>query len=149
MGDSLRARVVAYVNEDGTFSGQSFSGAASPSLKPLIRAATRVVPDPEGAGTVYEEWLRGHQGDTAALMLGNLGGGSDFAGFYHHLGIPAGEVGFDGPGGVYHSMYDSYHWMTTFGDPGFREHQAVARLVAALAARLANDDVLPLDYAAF
>ena len=46
-------------------------------------------------------------------------------------------------------MYDSYHWMTTFGDPGYRSHQATGRLVALIAARLANADVLPLDYEAF
>src|SRR6266545_3555306 len=151
MEDSLRAHAVAYLNADDVTSGPRFGGGASPSLKPLIRAVAQRVPDPgeRGRGSVYDAWLARHKGDTAALMLGNLGGGSDFAGFYHHLGIPAGEVGFDGPGGVYHSMYDSYHWMTTFGDPGYREHQAVARLVTALAARLANDDVLPLDYAAF
>src|SRR5213078_1836471 len=116
------------------------------SLKPLIRAATRVVPDPEGAGTVYEEWLRGHQGDTAALTLGNLGGGSDFAPFYHHLGIPAGGIGFDGPEGIYHSAYDSYDWMSRFGDPGYKAHQAGARLVGVILARLANADILQLDY---
>jgi N-acetylated-alpha-linked acidic dipeptidase len=97
---------------------------------------------------VHAVWLERVHSDTA-LTLANLGGGSDFAGFYHHLGIPAAEVGFEGPGGVYHSMYDSYYWMTTFGDPGYRSHQATARLVALLAARLANTDVLPLDYEAF
>jgi len=147
--DSLRAHVVAYFNEDGTFSGSSFSGAASPSLKPLIRAATRVVPDPEGEGTVYDEWLRHGKGDTAALTLGNLGGGSDFAAFYHHLGIPAGGIGFDGPEGIYHSLYDSYDWMSRFGDPGYKAHQAGARLVSVILARLANADILPLDYVAF
>src|SRR6266516_1274478 len=147
--DSLRAHVVAYVNEDGTFSGPSFSGAASPSLKPLIRAATRVVPDPEEEGTVYDEWLRRSKGDTAALTLGNLGGGSDFAAFYHHLGIPAGGIGFDGPEGIYHSLYDSYDWMSRFGDPGYKAHQAGARLVSVILARLANADILPLDYVAF
>jgi len=39
--------------------------------------------------------------------------------------------------------------MTKFGDLGYREHQATARLVALLAARLANSDVLPFDYEAF
>src|SRR2546422_9039760 len=37
MEDSLLAHAVAYINEDGTFSGSTFSGAASPSLKPLVR----------------------------------------------------------------------------------------------------------------
>jgi N-acetylated-alpha-linked acidic dipeptidase len=147
--DSLRAHVVAYINEDGTFSGPSFGGAGSPSLKPLFRAAARVVPDPTGPGSVYDVWLRGNGGDTTALTLGNLGGGSDFAGFYHRNGIPSGGIGFDGPDGIYHSMYDSYDWMSRFGDPGYKSHRAGAQLVAVILGRLANSDILPLDYATF
>ncbi len=147
--DTLRAHVVAYINEDGTFSGPNFSGAGSPSLKPLFRAAAHVVPDPTGPGTVYDVWLKAHNGDTTALTMGNLGGGSDFAGFYHHLGIPSGGIGFDGPDGIYHSMYDSYDWMSRFGDPSYKAHRAGAQLVAVILGRLANSDLLPLDYAAF
>ena len=147
--DTLRAHVVAYINEDGTFSGPSFGGGGSPSLKPLLRAATRVVPDPAGPGTVYDVWLKAHNGDTTALTMGNLGGGSDFSGFYHHLGIPSGGIGFDGPDGIYHSMYDSYDWMTRFGDPAYKAHRAGAQLVAVILGRLANSELLPLDYAAF
>jgi N-acetylated-alpha-linked acidic dipeptidase len=149
LADSLRIHAVAYVNEDDVTQGPRFAGAASPSLKPLIRDVARLVPDPSGRGSVYDAWLDRFKGDTALLTLGNLGGGSDFAGFYHHLGIPAAAVGFEGPTGVYHSMYDSYDWMTRFGDPGYRAHQATARLVALLIARIANSDVVPLDYAAF
>ncbi|MGH7699248.1 MAG: M28 family peptidase [Gemmatimonadales bacterium] len=144
--DSLRAHVVAYLNEDGVVSGPNFGGGASPSLKRVLREVTRDVPDPSGRGSVYDVWLRRQKGDTSALRLGNLGGGSDFQGFYHHLGIPAGGIGFDGPGGIYHSMYDSYHWMATFGDPTYERHRAVARLVALATWRLANADIVPLDY---
>jgi N-acetylated-alpha-linked acidic dipeptidase len=147
--DSLRAHVVAYINEDGTFSGPNFSGAGSPSLKPLFRDAARAVPDPVGPGSVYDVWLKAQGGDTAKLTFGNLGGGSDFAGFYHHLGIPSGGIGFDGPDGIYHSMYDSYDWMTRFGDPGYKAHRAGAQLVTVILERLANRDILPLDYVAF
>ncbi|MGH7530829.1 MAG: M28 family peptidase [Gemmatimonadales bacterium] len=149
LADSLRAHAVAYINEDGTFSGPEFDGAGSPSLKPLFRAAARAVPDPFKPGSVYDVWLARHEGDTAELTLGNLGGGSDFAGFYHHLGIPSGGIGFDGPDGIYHSMYDSFDWMSRFGDPGFRAHRAGAQLVAVILARLANSDIVPLDYVAF
>jgi N-acetylated-alpha-linked acidic dipeptidase len=144
--DSLAANVVAYINEDGVVSGPNFGGAASPSLKRLFREVARFVPDPSGNGSVYDVWLRRLRGDAAALRLGNLGGGSDFQGFYHHLGIPSGGIGFDGPTGIYHSMYDSYHWMTTFGDPGFKRHRATAQVVALAAWRLANEEVVPLDY---
>jgi N-acetylated-alpha-linked acidic dipeptidase len=102
-----------------------------------------------GPGTVYDVWLKAHNGDTTALTMGNLGGGSDFSGFYHHLGIPAGGIGFDGPDGIYHSMYDSYDWMTRFGDPGYKAHRAGAQVVAVILGRLANSDLVPLDYAAF
>ena len=147
--DSLRAHVVAYINEDGTFSGPNFNGAGSPSLKPLFRSVARVVADPVGPGTVYDVWLKSKNGDTTALTFGNLGGGSDFAGFYHHLGIPSGGIGFDGPDGIYHSTYDSYDWMSRFGDPGYKAHRVGAQLVALIMARLANDQLLPLDYAFF
>ena len=86
---------------------------------------------------------------TTALTMGNLGGGSDFSGFYHHLGIPSGGIGFDGPDGIYHSMYDSYDWMSRFGDPGYKVHRAGAQLVAVILGRLANADLLPLDYVSF
>jgi len=149
MEDSLKSNVVAYINEDGTFSGTSFSGAGSPSLKPLFQSAAKAVPDPVGPGSVYDVWLKSKNGDTTALTMGNLGGGSDFAGFYHHLGIPAGGIGFDGPDGIYHSMYDSYDWMSKFGDPGYKAHRAGSQLVAVILGRLANEDILPLDYAVF
>jgi N-acetylated-alpha-linked acidic dipeptidase len=146
MADTLRARVVAYINEDDMAGGTTFGGGGSPSLKRLIREATQVVADPTGPGSVYDVWLRRVGGSTSALRLGNLGGGSDFAGFYHHLGIPAAGIGFGGPSGIYHSMYDSFDWMDRFGDPGWREHQAAARVVCVMLSRLANARVLPLDY---
>jgi N-acetylated-alpha-linked acidic dipeptidase len=78
--------------------------------------------------------------------MGDPGGGSDFAGFYNHLGIPIADWGFDGPQGVYHSAYDSYHWMSKFGDPGFEVHATTARVGAAMLLRLANAVILPYEY---
>ncbi|HEY6783834.1 MAG TPA: M20/M25/M40 family metallo-hydrolase, partial [Gemmatimonadales bacterium] len=149
MADSLQQHAVAYIIEDAMATGTNFGGAGSPSLKPLIRASTRVVPALMGPGTLYDSWLSAHHGDTTALDIGNMGGGSDFAGFYHHLGIPAGEIGFGGPGGVYHSMYDDYEWMTAFGDPQYRAHRTAAQLDAVIISRLANAAIAPFDYAAF
>ena len=146
MSDSLLAHAAAYINEDGIVSGPNFDGGGSPSLKRLFRDVARVVPDPSGRGSIYDIAMARQSGDSTPLRLGNLGGGSDFQGFYHHLGIPAGEVAFNGPTGVYHSMYDSYHWMATFGDPGYLRHRAAAQAVALIVWRLANADVLPLDY---
>jgi N-acetylated-alpha-linked acidic dipeptidase len=147
--DSVGAHVVAYVNEDDVANGLRFGGAGSPSLKPLIRDLARMVPDPSGSGTVYDEWWRYAIADAQGPVLENPGGGSDFAVFAHHMGIPTMAVGFGGPTGVYHSVYDTYDWMARFGDPGFRAHRAVTQLVSLAVARLANADILPLDYVAF
>ena len=89
-------------------------------LRPTLRDVARVVADPNGQGSVYSEWRRASAvADTSEPAMGDPGGGSDFAGFYNHLGIPIAEWGFGGAGGVYHSQYDSYAWMTKFGDTGF------------------------------
>ena len=45
-------------------------------------------------------------------------------------------------------MYDNHLWMQKFGDPGFLRHVAMTRVWGVMALRLANADVLPLDYRA-
>jgi len=54
---------------------------------------------------------------------------------------------FDGPYGVYHSMYDNFYWMNQFGDPGYRYHTLCAQVWGVLALRLANAEILPFDFA--
>jgi N-acetylated-alpha-linked acidic dipeptidase len=59
------------------------------------------------------------------------------------------DLVFDGPYGVYHSVYDNYRWMATAGDPGFLYHAAMARYAGTLALRFANADVYPFDAPAY
>jgi N-acetylated-alpha-linked acidic dipeptidase len=150
--DSLRLtrNAVAYFNQDVSAQGPRFNGGGSPSLRATLRDVARAVPDPNGRGSVYAEWRRATGvPDSLEPAMGDPGGGSDFAPFYNHLGIPIAEWGFGGAGGVYHSQYDDYAWMSRFGDPGFVYHAAAARIAAAMVLRLANADVLPYDYAEF
>ncbi len=147
--DSLRLSrdAVAYLNQDVAAQGSRFGGGGSPSLRATLRDVTRSVSDPNGKGSVYSEWRRANAvADTTEPAMGDPGGGSDFAGFYNHLGIPIAEWGFGGAGGVYHSQYDSYAWMTKFGDSGFQYHAAAARVGTAMLLRIANADILPYDY---
>ena len=149
MAEELGAKAVAYLNQDGVAGGPHFSASAAPSLKALIRDVARVVPDPAG-GTVYDRWReRVAPADTAEVPLGNLGGGSDFAPFYNHLGIPSAGWGFGGNGTQYHGAHDTYTWMSKHADPGFRYHATTAELTAIAALRLANAEVLPFDYGEF
>jgi N-acetylated-alpha-linked acidic dipeptidase len=116
----------------------------------MLRDVARLVPDPNGRGSVYAEWRRAAAvPDSAEPAMGDPGGGSDFAGFYNHLGIPIADWGFGGPGGVYHSQYDDFTWMTEFGDTSFAYHAAAARIASAMVLRLANAEILPYDYVEF
>lgn len=147
--DSLRLQrgAVAYLNQDVAAQGPSFGGGGSPSLRATLRSVARLVDDPSGKGSVYDVWRReANVADSVEPPMGDPGGGSDFAGFYNHFGIPHADWGFGGPSGVYHSAYDSRRWMETFGDPGYRYHAAAAQIGAALVLRLANAEILPYDY---
>lgn len=147
--DSLRLvrGGIAYLNQDVSAQGPLFGAGGSPSLRSTLRSVIRQVPDPRGRGMVYDVW-RASRGTVPGQepAMGDPGGGSDFAGFYNHLGIPHADWGFSGPAGVYHSAYDTYEWMRTWGDPGFQFHATAARIGAAMALRLANADVHPYDY---
>ena len=150
--DSLRLQRggVAYLNLDVSATGFDFGAGGSPSLRALTRELARDVPDPRGTGSIYTAWRRrAAVPDSAEPGMGDPGGGSDFAGFYNHFGIPHADWGFGGPGGVYHSAYDSQRWMEQFGDTGYVAHAAAARLAAAMLLRLANADVVPYDYVEF
>jgi N-acetylated-alpha-linked acidic dipeptidase len=141
---------VAYLNQDVAAQGPNFGSGGSPSLRATLRDVVKAIDDPSGRGSIYSVWRAARvASDTTEPAMSDPGGGSDFAGFYNHLGIPHLDWGFGGPGGVYHSAYDTHEWMSRFGDPGFRHHAAAARVGAALALRLANADVLPYDYAEF
>jgi N-acetylated-alpha-linked acidic dipeptidase len=143
-----RRDAVVYLNQDVTAGGRDFGAGASAMLQPLIRAVAAAVPAPGDTGTVLTAWRRTQRlGDTASPRIGDLGGGSDFAGFYNHLGIPAASYGFGGPYGVYHSAYDNIDFVSRLADPGFLSHQASARVTALLIARIANADVVPFDAA--
>jgi N-acetylated-alpha-linked acidic dipeptidase len=147
--DSLRLLkgAAAYFNQDVSAQGSRFNGGGSPSLRSALRDVANQVPDPNGKGSVYAEWRKASNvADGAEPQMGDPGGGSDFAGFYNHLGIPIAEWGFGGAGGVYHSQYDDLNWMQKFGDPGYKYHAASASVAAAMVLRVANADVLRSMY---
>ena len=153
----LRKGLVAYLNVDSSAAGPDFQGAASGSLAPLLSDVTGSVPSPAG-GTVHDVWLRTaaaqrkQEGDAQLVTERNLvktriGSGSDHTVFLNYLGRPVVVFQFDGPYGVYHSVYDDFYWMNHFGDPGYKYHAAVSQLWGVTALRLAQSDVLPYDYA--
>jgi N-acetylated-alpha-linked acidic dipeptidase len=150
--DSLRLRrgAVAYLNQDAAADGARFGAGGSPSLRALLRDVARHTPDPRGRGSVFAEWQRSAGiVDTTSPPMSDPGGGSDFAGFYNHLGIPIADWGFGGESGTYHSQYDDFEWMSRFGDTSFAYHATAGGIGAAMVLRLANADIVPYDYVEF
>ena len=156
----LKKNAVLCMNVDASTSGQDFSISMVPALVPALIEATQVVRDPATGKTLYERWKENRGGTNirsyaipgsaaAPVPYGILGGGSDFMVFLQHDGVPSLDMIFDGPYGVYHSLYDDYDWMAKYGDPGFRYHAAMSRLWGLLALRFADADLVPLDYSLY
>jgi N-acetylated-alpha-linked acidic dipeptidase len=161
----LQAKAVAYINTDVGVAGPNFTASSTPSLKELVREATREVQDPKGEHSVYDAWLEraAHQNEepngiarpSAKLEtpgetpIDALGAGSDFCPFLDFAGIPSIDSGFNGDYGVYHSLYDDFYWMKKFGDPTFGYHAALAKILGTITLRLDEADLLPFDYSAY
>jgi N-acetylated-alpha-linked acidic dipeptidase len=116
---------------------------------------SRDLTTPEGA-SLYSEWKSSIANEQPAgkrrrvrdseMVDTRIGSGSDHTVFLNFLGRPTIGLTFDGPYGVYHSMYDNFYWMNKFGDPGYRYHAFMSVVWGVLALRLANADVLPFDF---
>jgi N-acetylated-alpha-linked acidic dipeptidase len=150
----LQQKAVVYLNVDVAVNGPNYGASSVPSLWKLIRASTREVKDPKTGKTVYQQWTDRAREQRSELdadydseaRISPLGSGSDYTPFLQHLGIASTDMGFGGDYGVYHSSYDSFYWMTHFGDPDFTYHVAAAQLWGTMALRLADAPVVSFDY---
>ncbi|XAR67063.1 Glutamate carboxypeptidase [Bertholletia excelsa] len=143
----IASRVVAYLNVDSAVSGPGFVASATPQLDDLLKQATQQVQDPDNPSqTIYETWL----GSSNNTMIGRLGGGgSDYAAFVQHVGVPSTDMSFGDGYPVYHSVYDDFIWMKNFGDPEFHRHVAVANLWGLVALQIADKEILPFNYLSY
>ena len=164
----LETKAVAYFNTDVAVAGPNFGASSVPSLKQFLRDITKAVPSPKG-GSVYDQWRTGvetrrkesqnsansgspgRQGSVATndVPVGDLGSGSDYTAFLQHLGIPSSDIGSGGGGGTYHSAFDNFANFKKFVDPTFEYEQQMARVFGIEILRMAQADVLPMDYAEY
>lgn len=135
---------VAYVNLDVAVSGnRTLEATGTQSLDMLFDQAVRDVEAPV-SWTAYAS-PEGKAAIDGVSKLGTMGSGSDYTAFIDNLGIPSLDFSITGDYGVYHSVYDSFEWIDTFGDPGFKMHRTCAQLFALLIYRLADSQILPID----
>lgn len=142
---SLDTSAVAYINVDVGVAGNNskLTAAGTQSLDYLFARAL-------GDAHLDDLWVAAEESDGAkaalpnVTKLGTLGSGSDYTSFLDNLGIPSLDMTFRGDYGVYHSVYDSFHWVDTVGDPDYQRHVFVTQVFALLVYRLADFDVLPV-----
>jgi N-acetylated-alpha-linked acidic dipeptidase len=156
----LKQRAIAYLNVDSSASGPNFAGSAVASLAPELLETTRSFTDPATGSNLADAWIKSEQKqrkenkesgtvDASNVVDVRIGSGSDHTVFLNHDGVPVVGLQFDGPYGVYHSVYDDFYWMNHFGDPGYRYHALMSQLWGVLAMRLANSEVVPYDFATY
>ncbi len=159
--DELQAHAVAYFNTDGN--GRGYLGmGASHSLQAFLNDVARDITDPETGLPVWKRAqlrrIRSARSDkdraelraSRELKVGALGSGSDYTPFLQHLGIASADLGYGGEdgGGIYHSIYDDFHWYTTYSDTAFVYGRALAQTVGTAVMRMADADLLPFDFTA-
>jgi N-acetylated-alpha-linked acidic dipeptidase len=166
--DELKRKAVIYINSDGN--GRGFlSAGGSHDFQHLVNQVMADVTDPETGATVAQRARAGirvdaYQGErtdertlTAAesggdLPIDALGSGSDYSAYLQHLGLPALDLGFGGEGqggGVYHSLYDSFHHFTTFDDPGLKYGAALSKVAGRVVLRIADADTPTMRFGDF
>ena len=164
----LKQKALLYINSDSNGRG-FFQAEGSHDFQHLVNQAMADVTDPETGATVAQRAragirvgaYAGEHTDARALSaakkdgdlpIGPLGSGSDYSAYLQHLGLPSLNLGFggeDASGGVYHSLYDSFHHMTTFDDPGLKYGAALSKVAGRIVLRVADADTPTMRFGDF
>ncbi|HSH45043.1 MAG TPA: M28 family peptidase, partial [Longimicrobiales bacterium] len=147
----LRERAVAYFNID-VFTAGALHVSGSPSLRDVVWDAALDVADPVTGRPLAHHWAeRGGGADSRVEPphLPAVGLGSDWTAFLHFAGVPSLQWTMNGRGtyAVYHSVYDTFDYLTTWADSAGIYTPAMARVMGLAAIRLAEADALPFSYA--
>jgi len=154
----LREHAVAYINTDGN--GRGFLNASgSHSLERFVNGVARDIPDPETGVSVWKRRqaslvARGTPDDRKEarerpdLRIAALGSGSDYTPFIQHAGVASINISFgdEDEDGIYHSIYDDFYFYTRFLDTDFAYGRAMAQTVGTAVIRLADADVVPIEF---
>jgi N-acetylated-alpha-linked acidic dipeptidase len=157
--DELKKHAIAYINSDSNNRGFIDTGGTQ-DLEHFISNVARDIQDPETKMTAFE---RAHLDSIASaktadekkerrnrqnLVVDALGDGSDFTAFQDFAGISTLNVEYGGEddGTQYHSIYDDFYWYTHFVDTDFVYGRALAQTIGTAMMRLADSDLIPVDY---
>ncbi len=154
----LRDHAIAYINSDGN--GRGFLNVqGSHTLERFLNGVAKDITDPETNISVLKRRQalviarsapddRKDARERADLRIGALGSGSDYTPFLQHAGIASINVSFgeEDADGIYHSIYDDFYFYTHFLDTDFAYGRALAQTIGTAVIRLADADVVPMEF---
>jgi N-acetylated-alpha-linked acidic dipeptidase len=154
----LRQHAVAYINTDGN--GRGFlTMQGSHSLERFLNGVARDVSDPESGVSVLKRRQafavargtgdeRREARERTDFRIGALGSGSDYTPFVQHAGIASINLSFgdEDQDGIYHSIYDDFYFFAHYLDTDFTYGRALAQTVGTAVIRLADADVVPMEF---
>ena len=157
--DELRNHAVIYINSDTNERGYLFAGGTQ-DLQNFVSGVARDVEDPETGMSTYQRSHLHAIGEAKNaeersdlrkrndLVVRALGDGSDYTAFQDFAGISSLDLGFgdEDNGDQYHSIYDDFHWYTTFVDKDFAYGRALSQTAGTAIMRAADADFIPVDY---
>ena len=146
-----------YINSDTNERGYLFAGGTQ-DLQNFVSGVARYVEDLRRAWSTYQ---RAHlmpspraknaeeRSDLRKrndLLVRALGDGSDYTAFQDFAGISSLDLGFgdEDDGDQYHSIYDDFHWYTTFVDKDFSYGRALSQTAGTGIMRAADADFIPV-----
>ena len=156
---SLKHKAVAYINMDSAAGGtQMIRMKSTPNLISLLYDAANKTDSPKAPyKTMYDFWIgtekEYNEIDYKLPPVQLIGSGSDYTAFLNEIGVSCVDFAYKSNYGtypVYHTQYDTYEWLSTFGDQDFTYHKYLGDMAARTIFSLANDEILPfssVDYA--
>ncbi|XP_031563735.1 N-acetylated-alpha-linked acidic dipeptidase 2-like [Actinia tenebrosa] len=154
----LAERAVSYLNMDTGVEGNFvLSAKGSPLMIETMTSQQKLVTDPnahDDKETMYDIGVERNPSpeDPKKPNFPVVGSGSDYAPFYHVVGVPVADLSYQMgygnksvPYPVYHSQHDTFYWITKFIDPEFLVHKAVAQFGGSVLLTLADSPLLPLS----
>jgi len=157
--EDLKKHAVAYINSDSNERGFLDLGGTQ-DLQRFISNVARDIQDPEtnmpvlmrsrlhSIAKAKDAEDRKNVRNHADILLKALGDGSDYTAFQDYAGISTLNIEFGGEedGDQYHSIYDDFYWYTHFVDTNFLYGRALAQTIGSAVMRLADADLIPVDY---
>eukprot|EP00794_Sanderia_malayensis_P015727 gene15727-17312_t len=156
----IQQRAIAYLNVDIAVEGNyTVRFKTTPQMKDAFFEVVKKIPAPDNKRSLYEDWTEklpsiANPGEPNVTVVQS---GSDYKPFLQTIGVPCLDIRYlydklkmtADQYSAYHSIHDNFHLMSTWIDPGYKHHLAVAQMWAKMGLLLADSELIPFNLQAY